>query len=316
NKHCRVNERWVVLNGVWGGNYEWCSSPRGRTLDEVSELSRLIGNLVLSLEQQDGWRWKLNPNGKFAVNNLSKLIDIAILGSNVMSYKLDWNQIVLRKVNICIWKAVNDRLPTRANLLLRGLAVSSSLCPLYKVGDLMTRIKSWEEIINKLYRRLSKWKLKTLSIGGRLTLLKSVLGSMPRYYMLVFKAPAQTIHGEDGINLLGFIKKKVGVGENTSFWEEPWKGDVPFKLMYPRVYALELFKNILVASKLSHSNVGFSLRRSPRGEAELELFMALLSNMESFILPSMQDRWSWCLSGSGEFSVASIRYFIDDHTLV
>ncbi|GJX77866.1 hypothetical protein Tco_0324677 [Tanacetum coccineum] len=94
NKHCRVNERWIVLNGVWGGHWEWCSSPRGRTLDEVSELSRLIGNLVPSLEQQDGWRWKLNLNGKFTVNNLSKLIDIAILGSNVMSYKVDWNQFV------------------------------------------------------------------------------------------------------------------------------------------------------------------------------------------------------------------------------
>ncbi|GKB29619.1 RNA-directed DNA polymerase, eukaryota, reverse transcriptase zinc-binding domain protein [Tanacetum coccineum] len=246
-------------------------------------------------------------------------------GSNVMSYKLDWNQIVPRKVNIFIWKAVNDRLPTRANLLLRGLAVSSSLCPLcglekeyihhiilsclvvsqswsefwklwrinhhpftylgIKVGDLMTRIKSYEEIINKLHRWLSKRKLKTLSIGGRLTLLKSVLGSMPRYYMLI-----KAIHGEDskignpksrhpsnwidivrnmsfpndkGINLLGFIKKKVGNDDNTMFWEELWKGDVPFKLMYPRVYALELFKNILVASKSSHSNVGFSLRRSP-----------------------------------------------------
>ncbi|GKA50560.1 hypothetical protein Tco_0743633 [Tanacetum coccineum] len=121
NKHCRVNERWTMLNGVWGGNWEWCSSPRGRTLDEVSELSRLIGTLVLTSEQQDGWRWKLNPNGKFTVNNLSKLIDIAILGSNVMSYKVDWNQFVLKKVNICIWRAVNDRLPTRANLLLRGL---------------------------------------------------------------------------------------------------------------------------------------------------------------------------------------------------
>ncbi|PWA47938.1 hypothetical protein CTI12_AA491590 [Artemisia annua] len=146
-----------VMNGIWVGNWGWCSSPRGRTLDEVGELSRLIGNLVLSPEQQDGWRWKLNPNvgelsrlignlvlspeqqdgwrwklnpnGKFTVNNLSKLIDVAILGSNVMSCKVDWNRFVPRKVNIFIWRAVNDRLPTHANLLLRGLPISSSLCP-------------------------------------------------------------------------------------------------------------------------------------------------------------------------------------------
>nr|GEZ15416.1 RNA-directed DNA polymerase, eukaryota [Tanacetum cinerariifolium] len=70
-----------------------------------------------------------------------------------------------------------------------------------------------------------------------------------------------------------------------------------------------------LASKLSHSNVGFSLRRSPRGGAELEQFMALSSNMEGLILLSMQDRWTWSLSSSGEFSIASVRNFIDDYTL-
>nr|GFA55626.1 RNA-directed DNA polymerase, eukaryota, reverse transcriptase zinc-binding domain protein [Tanacetum cinerariifolium] len=37
--------------------------------------------------------------------------------------------------------------------------------------------------------RLSKWKMKTLSIGGRFTLLKSVLGATPIYNMSIFKVP-------------------------------------------------------------------------------------------------------------------------------
>ncbi|GJV44054.1 hypothetical protein Tco_1428590 [Tanacetum coccineum] len=44
------------------------------------------------------------------------------------------------------------------------------------VGAGMTRHKAWDDVILKLQSRLSKWKAKTLSIGGRLTLLKSVLG--------------------------------------------------------------------------------------------------------------------------------------------
>ncbi|GJX55503.1 hypothetical protein Tco_0285400 [Tanacetum coccineum] len=57
-----------------------------------------------------------------------------------------------------------------------------------KVGGCMSRIKSWDEVIDKMVNRLSKWKMKTLSIGGRLTLLKAVFGSMPIYHMSIFKA--------------------------------------------------------------------------------------------------------------------------------
>ncbi|GJX07697.1 RNA-directed DNA polymerase, eukaryota, reverse transcriptase zinc-binding domain protein [Tanacetum coccineum] len=58
-----------------------------------------------------------------------------------------------------------------------------------KVGDSMTRTKSWKEVINKVTSRLSKWKMKALSIGGRLTLLKSVLSSIPIFHLSIFKAP-------------------------------------------------------------------------------------------------------------------------------
>nr|GEY49787.1 hypothetical protein [Tanacetum cinerariifolium] len=59
-----------------------------------------------------------------------------------------------------------------------------------KVGGSMSRIKSWDDVVAKLSSRLSKWKLKTLSIGGRLTLIKLVLTSIPLYHMSIFKGPS------------------------------------------------------------------------------------------------------------------------------
>ncbi|KAL7599579.1 hypothetical protein Lser_V15G26444 [Lactuca serriola] len=49
--------------------------------------------------------------------------------------------------------------------------------------------KNWKSIIDKFSSKLSVWKAKSLSFGGRLTLIKSVLGSLPTYYMSLFKAP-------------------------------------------------------------------------------------------------------------------------------
>nr|GFA08501.1 RNA-directed DNA polymerase, eukaryota [Tanacetum cinerariifolium] len=43
------------------------------------------------------------------------------------------------------------------------------------VGGNMSLTKAWEAVIGKLKSRLSKWKRNTLSIGGHLTLLKSVI---------------------------------------------------------------------------------------------------------------------------------------------
>nr|GEX48624.1 RNA-directed DNA polymerase, eukaryota, reverse transcriptase zinc-binding domain protein [Tanacetum cinerariifolium] len=46
------------------------------------------------------------------------------------------------------------------------------------VGENMTRGKAWKCVVDKVTSKLSNWKAKTLSIGGCLTLLKSVLGDI------------------------------------------------------------------------------------------------------------------------------------------
>nr|GEU61211.1 RNA-directed DNA polymerase, eukaryota, reverse transcriptase zinc-binding domain protein [Tanacetum cinerariifolium] len=57
------------------------------------------------------------------------------------------------------------------------------------VGDSMSQKLAWADTVQKLRSRLSKWKVKTLFIGGRLTLLKSVLDASPLYNMSIYKAP-------------------------------------------------------------------------------------------------------------------------------
>nr|GFA27844.1 RNA-directed DNA polymerase, eukaryota, reverse transcriptase zinc-binding domain protein [Tanacetum cinerariifolium] len=58
----------------------------------------------------------------------------------------------------------------------------------------MSRYSSWSNTIQKVRAHLSKWKVKTLSMGGRLTLLKSVLGAVPIYNMSLFKTPKRVLH--------------------------------------------------------------------------------------------------------------------------
>ncbi|GKB49860.1 hypothetical protein Tco_0900613 [Tanacetum coccineum] len=71
-----------------------------------------------------------------------------------------------------------------------------------------------------------------------------------------------------GIDLISYIHKKLGNEANTLFWEDAWRGDIAFKCLYPRFYALELCKSMDVASKMAQSNLGHSFRRDPRGGEE------------------------------------------------
>ncbi|GJS59071.1 RNA-directed DNA polymerase, eukaryota, reverse transcriptase zinc-binding domain protein [Tanacetum coccineum] len=71
-----------------------------------------------------------------------------------------------------------------------------------KVGEAMSRIQAW--------------KMKTLSIGGRLTLLKSVLGSIPIFHMSIFRVPSRVLHVLESIR--GHFFNGHEMGSNKATW--------------------------------------------------------------------------------------------------
>ena len=47
----------------------------------------------------------------------------------------------------------------------------------------------WTGVLEKMERRLAGWKRLYLSKGGRITLLKSTLSSLPTYFLSLFPIP-------------------------------------------------------------------------------------------------------------------------------
>ncbi|GJW06418.1 putative RNA-directed DNA polymerase, eukaryota, reverse transcriptase zinc-binding domain protein, partial [Tanacetum coccineum] len=82
--------------------------------------------------------------------------------------------------------------------LASGLNVNFNKSKLYGIGTSNVDLCFFASTIGG-FTNVSKWKSKTLSIGGRLTLIKSVLGSVGVYYFSTFKAPIKVINKLEGI---------------------------------------------------------------------------------------------------------------------
>ena len=120
----------------------------------------------------------------------------------------------------------------------------------------------WNPILEKFHRKLAGWKRLYLSKGGRLTLLKSTLSSLPTYYLSLFTIPSHVANkleksqrdflwGDSKLHLVGWDKvcaSKVngglGIRKLTTFnkallgkWL--WRFGVEETRLWRRVVALK-----------------------------------------------------------------------------
>ncbi|GJT68148.1 RNA-directed DNA polymerase, eukaryota, reverse transcriptase zinc-binding domain protein [Tanacetum coccineum] len=128
-KDCRISDRWHMVNDSGVGNRSWIRPLRGRANDDLASLVSHIGRLHLNADGADKWVWSLDTSGSFKVSTLTKRIHNIRLAEFIIGDHHLWNSLVPRKVNICVWRASLNRLPTRVNLNLRGINMASNLCP-------------------------------------------------------------------------------------------------------------------------------------------------------------------------------------------
>ncbi|KAJ9550277.1 hypothetical protein OSB04_014322 [Centaurea solstitialis] len=289
------------------------------------------------------------------------------------------------------------------------------------IGASMSKTESWQPLLERFSKKLSSWKAKTLSVGGRFTLCKAVLRALGVYFFSLFKAPTSilqelerkrrkffwgstddkkktawvawekvlnarekgglgigslraqnwalltkwwwryktereatwrkviaAIHGESGylggltteslkkgvwgsiaainkainasnIPIESLFQRHMGDGSNIKFWLEPWGGSETLINLYPRLADLEVDVNCSLADRVyvsdGRTNFQGCWRREIRNGRELNEVSAIATYCRNISLDQGDNSWKWGLTSSGNFSVASLRYAIDDMQL-
>nr|GEX22354.1 RNA-directed DNA polymerase, eukaryota [Tanacetum cinerariifolium] len=98
---------------------------------QLFQLQELISTSILS-NAEDRWVWDLNGSDSFRVRDVRNLLDEFFLPKDEIATR--WIKFIPIKVNVFAWKVSLDRLPTRLNLIHRGVHVSSMLCPICSVS--------------------------------------------------------------------------------------------------------------------------------------------------------------------------------------
>nr|GEZ64989.1 hypothetical protein [Tanacetum cinerariifolium] len=162
------------------------------------------------------------------------------------------------------------------------------------VGDNMSRLKAWDDIILKNKSCLSKWKVKTLLIGERLTLLKSVLGASPIYAMSIFTVPRGVLKA------LESIRNRFFNGADQSDHKITW-------VSWDKV-----------DSHQTHFSLNWCLvfrevhKLKDKGGIEQHMLEELTSTLETVSLSNSSDRWICDLTSDGVFRVKEVQNCIDD----
>ncbi|GJW12971.1 RNA-directed DNA polymerase, eukaryota, reverse transcriptase zinc-binding domain protein [Tanacetum coccineum] len=126
--------------------------------------------------------------GQWSESNINSLVHVLECFNLVSGLKIN-----MRKSKILGVHVKSDKV-NMAAMKLGCLVLKAPFLYLGSmVGGVMSKANAWSEVVDRVKNRLSKWKMKTLSIGGRLTLLKSVLGSMPIFHMSMFKVPSSVL---------------------------------------------------------------------------------------------------------------------------
>ncbi|XP_039065107.1 uncharacterized protein LOC120210455 [Hibiscus syriacus] len=190
------------------------------------------------------------------------------------------------------------------------------------LGAVKNLEKLWDPVFANFNRKLTGWKASSLSMAGRLFLCsKHNVSCHSMDINKVFSQKDSWIwrgivnnffkNDDFGGCLRSHAKLQIGNGKSISFWNDSWLGEVPLKLLFPRIFVLSSNKLGHVADFGSFELSGWVWNVTTRRNLcdwEVMQLVELLDRLKDIkLIETMDDCMLWDGSDDGLFSVKACR---------
>ncbi|PNX94589.1 70 kDa peptidyl-prolyl isomerase [Trifolium pratense] len=121
----RRKDGWTVGGGGW----KWRRQLFECDEEMIFKCCAVLKNLLLEVDAIDKWMWFSRPTNGYLVRDAYHLLT-CLVSINMAAHKdVIWNKVVLLKVTLFAWRMLNDRLPSKYNLICRSMHLeNSALC--------------------------------------------------------------------------------------------------------------------------------------------------------------------------------------------
>ncbi|CAJ2637778.1 unnamed protein product [Trifolium pratense] len=120
-----VAEMFALGWGADGEAWEWRRRLRAWEEEWLRECQFLLLDISLQDQTLDRWQWSPDPDTGYTVAGGYQILTHQVHAALHDAENLIWHPQVPLKVSIFAWRLLRDRLPTRANLVTRGVLSST-----------------------------------------------------------------------------------------------------------------------------------------------------------------------------------------------
>lgn len=160
-------ELWkCVVKSIYGidGGLDAPSSARrkGWCWGSIVNITKKLGkdgidfrNLFQADSATYQWTWRIEASGKYTVSSLRHHIDDRVLPKAPVQWT--WNGLVPRKVNILSWRVAHGRIPTRTNLVKKGIGDNPNCILCGKEEETEEHIFLKCQVSYEVWQNLKSW---------------------------------------------------------------------------------------------------------------------------------------------------------------